>query len=102
DALTIEQMNARITIDAPENTSVGADLTPERRVLVSKVSRPFFRRSGAEGFPWVGCQHPTPALAQEAGMTTESFREFLYGAVLRDWDAEARAMERWAARVTAA
>src|SRR5207244_6547933 len=31
-----------------------------------------------------------------------AFREFLYGAVLRDWDTEARAMEAWAARVGAA
>src|SRR6185369_7991066 len=68
--------------------------------LAAKAARPFFRRSSEEGFPWVGCQYPTPALAQEAGMTTEAFREFLYGAVLRDWDAEARRMEKWAARVS--
>jgi aminopeptidase len=102
DAATIEQMDARITIDAPENTRVGADLTPERRALVSKASRPFFRRSSEEGFPWIGCQYPTPALAQEGGMTTDAYREFLFAAVLRDWDAEARAMERWAERVSAA
>ena len=50
DALTIEQMDARITIDAPENTRAGADLAQDRRALVSKASRPFFRRSSECGF----------------------------------------------------
>src|SRR6266571_8652434 len=88
DRHTIEQMDARITISAPENTFEGADVSPQRRQLTSKAQRPFYKRSQVEGFPWVGCQFPTPALAQGAEMTTEAFTEFLYGAVLRDWDAE--------------
>src|SRR5262249_2856483 len=102
DRLTIDQMDARITIDAPENTREGADLPPERRAWASKASRPFYERSSDDSFPWVGCQFPTPALAQDAGMTTAAFESFLYGAVLRDWDEETRRMEPWAARVTAA
>ena len=52
--------------------------------------------------PWVGCQYPTPALAQEAGMATEEFADFLYGACLRDWDAERERMQRYADRFDAA
>src|SRR5207244_3364542 len=96
DRHTIEQMDARITISAPENTRDGGDLTDERQQLASKAHRPFYRRSMASGFPWVGCQFPTPALAQEAGMTTEAFGDFLYGTVLRDWDAEGERMRRYA------
>ena len=48
------------------------------------------------------CRFPTPALAQEAGMTTRAFEDFLYGAVLRDWDAEGRRMDRIRERFDAA
>jgi aminopeptidase len=52
--------------------------------------------------PWVGCQYPTPALAQEAGLSTEEFAEFLYTACLQDWDAERERMQRYADRFDAA
>jgi aminopeptidase len=57
-------------------------------------AEPFFRGEK----PWVGCQYPTPALAQDAGMSLEQFEEFLYGAVLIDWDALRRDMEKIAER----
>jgi aminopeptidase len=52
--------------------------------------------------PWVGCQYPTAALAQEAGMSTEEFADFLYGACLLDWDAERIRMQHYADRFDAA
>ena len=45
---------------------------------------------------WVGCQFPTPALAQDAGMSLTEFADFLYGACLLDWDAERERMSRYA------
>src|SRR5262244_915716 len=48
--------------------------------------------------PWVGCQFPTPALAQEAGMSLRAYEDFLYGACLLDWDAEGARMRRIADR----
>jgi aminopeptidase len=48
--------------------------------------------------PWVGCQFPTPALAQDAGMTVRAFEDFLFGACLLDWDAEGERMRRYAER----
>ncbi len=98
DTFTIEQMDARVTISAPENVNDGSELDALRRQLISKAHRPFFQRSSQAGFPWVGCQFPTPALAQEAGMSTKAFEDFLYGAVVRDWDAEGERMRRYAAR----
>ena len=35
---------------------------------MTKAGAPFFRRTMADEIPWVGCQFPTNALAQEAGM----------------------------------
>jgi aminopeptidase len=101
DRFSIAQMDARLTIDAPENLREGSELPPERRALRRKAARPFFQRSMNLEIPWTGCQFPTPALAQEAGMTTQQFADFLYGAVLRDWDAEAARMRRYAERFDA-
>src|SRR5262249_30468736 len=52
--------------------------------------------------PWVGCQYPTPALAQEAGMSVRAFEDFLYGACLIDWDAERARMQGVKDRLDAA
>jgi aminopeptidase len=52
--------------------------------------------------PWVGCQYPCPSLAQEAEMSVGEFEDFLYGAVLLDWDEERRKMERIKQRFDAA
>ena len=43
------------------------------------------------------CWFPTPALAQDAGMTLRQFEDFLYGACLLDWSSEHRRLERHAA-----
>jgi len=41
---------------------------------------------------WVSTVHPTRSLAQQAGMAYEEYREFVYDAVLRDWEALADEM----------
>lgn len=92
---TVQQMDARISILAPENMRQEADLSPERMALIRKARRPFFQRSMNDEIPWVGCQWPTPALAQEAGMTTDAFAELLFGAVLQDWLALGERMRVW-------
>jgi aminopeptidase len=59
--------------------------------------RPALERVYRHEVPWVGCQWPTPALAQEAGMASDAFADFLFGACLLDWDAESERMQRHAA-----
>ncbi len=54
-------------------------------------------RVNSETFPWVMCWYPTPALAQDAGMTLTAFEEFLYGSCLLDWAAERERIQRHAA-----
>ena len=102
DLALIEQMDARVTIIAPENMRQEADLSAERMALVRKARRPFFQRSMNDEIPWVGCQWPTPALAQEAGMTTDAFSELLFAAVLQDWKALGKRMRAWCDRFDAA
>jgi len=93
-----EQTDCLIHVEAPENTRDGSNVSPERMALVRKARRPLFEAFASDSKPWVGCQYPTPALAQDAGMTLADFTEFLFGAVLVDWDEAEREMGRIAER----
>jgi aminopeptidase len=94
DLYAAEHMDARITMEAPDNMRGTAELTPERRALAKKAIAPFFRRTMSHDIPWVSCQFPTNGLAQEAGMPLNEFEDFFYRACLRDWDEESKAMNR--------
>jgi len=92
-----EECDAIITISAPENTREGSDLSEERRQALEQRSRPVRKRTMAMEVPWVICEYPVHATAQDAGMTLQEMEDFVFGAVLLDWDAEAERMRRIAA-----
>jgi aminopeptidase len=98
----LEHCDALIVVDAPENTRDRSEISAERLGAVQSAYRPAFERVFSGEVPWVGCQYPTPALAQDAGMSTDEFEEFLFGAVLLDWEAERERMQRYADRFDAA
>jgi len=98
----IETCDALIVIDAPENTRDASSIDAERTVAFQGAYRPALERVFAGTVPWVGCQFPTHALAQDAGMSTGEFADFLYAACLRDWDAERSRMRGYADRFDAA
>jgi aminopeptidase len=102
DEHTIETCDALIVVAAPENTRDASDVPTERTAAIQGAYRPSLERIVRYEVPWVGCQYPTPALAQEAGMSTEEFADFFYAACLRDWDAERERMQRYAERFDAA
>jgi aminopeptidase len=93
-----ESVDAVIVIESPENTRDAADVPAERTAAFQGAYRPAMERIFRHEVAWVGCQYPTPALAQDAGMSTNEFADFLYGACLRDWDAERERMQRYADR----
>lgn len=95
---TYEELDAYIAISAPENTREMSALPPARQALLGKALRPFMQRRLSLQMPWVGCQYPTPALAQDAGMSLAAYEDFLYGACLLDWDAEGQKMRHLADR----
>ncbi len=99
EAATRSQADCLIAIRAPENTRDGSDIDPSRRTLLQGGLRPSMRAFQTDEKPWVGCQYPTQALAQDAGMTLAGFEEFLYGAVLIDWPALHGRLEKIAARL---
>jgi aminopeptidase len=102
DRFASDRMDARVTIDAPENTREMVDLPAERRALAAKATSYFMRRTMAHEIPWISCQYPTNAWAQDAGLTLRGFEEVLYDAVLIDWTALKATMRRYADRLDAA
>ena len=89
------EADAWIGIEAPENTRELTGLDQERLGRLQAGVRPHVERVFTFELKWVGCQYPTPALAQEAGMSLSGFEDFLYGACLLDWDAERERMSHY-------
>lgn len=98
----LETIDAMVFAAAPDNTRASAGVDWQRVGAVHAAYRPAYGRVMSHGMPWVACQYPTAALAQEAGMSTEAFADFLYGAVLRDWAVEGERMQRLANHFDAA
>ncbi|HKA26042.1 MAG TPA: aminopeptidase, partial [Gaiellaceae bacterium] len=91
-----ENADALLSIVAPENTRGLSRLPADRLALIQGATREHYERVFTHDLKWVGCQFPTPALAQEAGMSLQEFEDFLYGACLLDWNAERKRMKRYA------
>jgi aminopeptidase len=89
-----ETMDAWMNIGAPENTAAGLELSSERYALLTKARHAMRARRISDEIPWVACRFPTPALAQDSRMSLAEFEDFLFGACLRDWDAEGERMAK--------
>jgi aminopeptidase len=93
----LKTADALIWIHAPENMRQLSAVSAERMSIVQGAYRPALERMFTGELPWVGCQYPTAALAQNAGMSSREFEDFLYGACLLDWDAERERLRGYAA-----
>ena len=94
-----EHVDAVLPIEAPENTRADVDIPSSRLSLAQEAGRPLLDRVTSHAIPWVACQYPTAALAQEAGMTLRAFEDVLYDACLIDWAEAGERMARIAARL---
>src|SRR4026207_1378158 len=74
EAHTRAQCDAWLGVSAPENTRDGADISAERSSALEKAYRDA-RSPLAPDTPSVMCWYPTPALAQDAGMTLPAFAD---------------------------
>jgi aminopeptidase len=97
-----EQADAYVVVLAPENTREGSDVDPAKLGLRGKALGPHTEPFLSHKKPWVGCYYPTNAVAQGAAMTLPQFEDFYWGAMLVDWEALGRDMQRIAERVDAA
>jgi len=89
-----EECDGIITIWSPEDAREASDLSEERLAALQEASAPLRERTQAMSVPWVIAEFAVQSLADEAGMTLAEYEDFIYDAVLRDWDAEAERMRR--------
>ena len=90
DLALFEAADVYLRLGGGRNTTATADVDrATRRAYASSRSAVREARMATD---WVSTVHPTRSLAQQAGMAYEEYRDFVYDAVLRDWEALAEAM----------
>jgi aminopeptidase len=81
---TIRTVNAVLTLMGSLNTRMMTSIAPERLKKASQGSaettRIFFDRMSRGELRWCGTMHPGQANAQEASMSLDEYRDFVYGA----------------------
>jgi len=87
-----ERADSVLSLGGSRNVSATADVAGDRRQAYSRSRQRI--REARLATDWVKTVHPTRALAQRAGMAYEAYRDFVYGAVLRDWEALAAEMSQ--------
>jgi aminopeptidase len=97
-----DEADGIITIYSPEDAHEGSDLPEDRQAAAQEMLAPLRARTMAMEVPWVIAEWPVAALAEEAGMSLEEYEQFVFDAVLLDWDAEGERMRRIAAVFDAA
>ena len=90
DLALFETADVYLRLGGGRNTTATADV--ERATRRAYASSRTDVREARMATDWVSTVHPTRSLAQQAGMAYEEYREFVYDAVLRDWEALAEEM----------
>jgi len=78
----IEGTDASVRIEAPHNATALADVDPARMTRSARARRPL--REAASERRWCVSLWPTPALAQQAGMSTGAFAALVSRALFLD------------------
>ena len=87
-----EAADAVLSLGGGRNTFATADVDGATRQASARAVDPV--REARLATDWVSTVHPTRSLAQQAGMSYDAYRDFVYDAVLRDWEALAGEMQR--------
>ncbi|SFR70101.1 aminopeptidase [Halogeometricum limi] len=87
-----ENADSVLFLRGGRNTFATADVPGERRQAADVAAQPV--REARMDTDWVLTLHPTRSLAQQAGMAYEEYQEFVYDAVLRDWETLAEEMQQ--------
>ncbi|MFC6863604.1 aminopeptidase [Halomicroarcula sp. GCM10025817] len=87
-----EQADSVLVLSGSANTAGTADVPSETRQAYA-TARTGIREARLET-DWVSTQHPTRAMAQQAGMAHAAYEDFVYDATLRDWAALAEEQAR--------
>jgi aminopeptidase len=87
-----EAADVYLSLGGGRNTAATADVPGPVRQAYRRDRQAV--REARLSTDWMSTVHPTRSLAQQAGMAYEEYREFVYDAVLRDWEALAEEMDR--------
>jgi aminopeptidase len=82
DLAEIERIDAYLRIDAPENTRALAEVDPDRIARSARARAPIQEVRMTKR--WCGTIWPTPALAQDAGMSNDDYAAFVNRALFLD------------------
>jgi len=96
DTATARQIDGTIRIMASSNTRALSGVDPQKQARLSKASRTL--RQTLLKKKWVLTLHPTRAYAQDADMSLNDFKDFVYAALHADQDNPVRAWKELAKR----
>lgn len=82
--LVAETFDARLTIEAEQNTRTLTNVDPAKMARRAKAYQPvnqhFYERAARNELRWCSTLYPTHAAAQEADMSLSEYREFVFEA----------------------
>ncbi|MFC7073189.1 aminopeptidase [Halovenus rubra] len=87
-----KQADSVLSLRGTRNTSAAADVSEDTQQAYGKARGEL--REARMDTDWVSTVHPTRALAQQAGMSYETYCNFVYDAILRDWSTLADEMAK--------
>jgi len=87
-----ERADSVLSLRGTRNTSEQAEIPGDREQAYSRARQRI--REARLATDWVSTVHPTRAMAQQAGMSYAAYRDFVYDAVLRDWEGLAAEMRQ--------
>ncbi len=86
----IKKTDVYIKIQSTGNTRVLGNVSPDRLLRYQIMQDPIKKEALKKR--WCGTLFPTNALAQEAGMSLQEYEDFVYNAIIRDWEKETEIM----------
>ncbi len=88
--LTVETIDAAVTIDAPANRRMLTGANPARMAMRNRASaelnKRFLERAANKELRWCYTVYPNNASAQDADMSLRDYTEFVYGAGMLNED----------------
>ena len=88
----VEAADVVIIAKGSRNAAERSDVPSEMTTAHREARRPVTEERMSKR--WVGTQFPAPGEAQRAEMSTEGYADFVYDAVLKDWDAQREHQEQ--------
>jgi aminopeptidase len=88
----LENADSYLRLGGGRNTTATADVDSNTRQAYTRARSDL--REARMDTDWVSTVHPTRSLAQQASMAYEEYQDFVYEAVLRDWETLAERMAK--------